>query len=118
MALLITKYLITALIVVAVSEIAKRFDKIGALIASLPIVAILVMVWLWADGQPREKIASYAQYTFWFVIPTLPMFLVIPWSLNRGLSFWGSLGIGSFVSILCLVIAALVLKKFGIDLIP
>lgn len=75
MAFLITKYLLTSGIIVLVSEGAKRTDKVGALIASLPFVAILVTIWLYTENQRSEIIASHAWYTFWYVLPTLPMFL-------------------------------------------
>ena len=72
---IITKYLITAAVVVAVSEVAKRSDRLGALIASLPLVTLLALTWLYIEKQPAEKIANHAWYTFWYVVPTLPMFL-------------------------------------------
>ena len=83
MSWIITKYLITAAVVVAVSEFAKRSDKLGALIAALPLVTFLTLVWLYVEGQPQEKIANHAWYTFWYVVPTLPMFLAFPWLLAR-----------------------------------
>ncbi len=71
---LITKYLLTAAVIVAVSEAAKRSDKLGAFIASLPLVTLLALIWLHVDRQPQAKIANHARYTFWYVLPTLPMF--------------------------------------------
>ena len=65
---IIFKYLVTAAIVVAVSEVAKRSDKLGALIVALPLVTILAMIWLYVEKQPPEKIASHAWYTFWYVV--------------------------------------------------
>lgn len=114
---LITKYLITAAIVVAVSEIAKRSDKLGALIVALPIVTILVMVWLYIEKQPMEKIANHAWYTFWYVVPTLPMFLIFPMLLQK-FSFWFSLLISAVITIICFWLLVLVVKNFGIDLLP
>lgn len=72
---LIAKYALTAAMVVIVSEVAKRSDKIGGLIAALPLMTILTLVWLYMENQTQEKIANHAWYTFWYVIPTLPMFL-------------------------------------------
>ena len=79
---LVTKYLITAAVVVAVSEAAKRSDRLGALLAALPLVTFLALVWLYVEKQPQEKIANHAWYTFWYVVPTLPMFLAFPWLLR------------------------------------
>ena len=72
------KALISGVIIAAVSEIAKRSPGIGALILSLPLISILAFIWLWRDTGDREGIAALAQSTFWFVLPTLPLFLVLP----------------------------------------
>ena len=92
MAWLITKYLITALIVVIVSEVAQRSGKLGALITALPLVAVLSLIWLHIEHQPGSGIAEYARYTFWYVLPTLPMFLVL---ISR-FGFWSAL-LGSLI---------------------
>jgi hypothetical protein len=113
---LIAKYLLSAAIVVAVSEFAKRSDKIGGLIAALPLITLLALVWLQLEKQPIEKIANHARYTFWYVIPTLPMFLLFPWLLPR-LGFWPSLGLSVVFTLLCFGPYALVLRRFGIDLL-
>jgi hypothetical protein len=118
MPLLILKYVVTAFIIVLVSEVAKRSDRAGALISSLPLVTILVMIWLHLEKQGQTKIANHAYYTFWYVLPTMPMFLLMPWMLNRGHNFWWSLAAGSLLTIACFWIAAVVLKRFGIGLLP
>ncbi len=112
---IVTKYLITAGLVVFISEVAKRSDKLGALIAALPTVTILVLIWMYVEGQPTEKIANHAYYTFWYVLPTLPMFLLFPLMLQR-FSFWSSLGFCCLISIGCFFAVALLLKRFGIEL--
>jgi len=61
---IITKYLITAAIIVAASEIAKRSDKFGALVVALPIVTIMAMIWMYVENESNEKIANHAWYTF------------------------------------------------------
>lgn len=75
---ILTKYFITAAIVVLASELAKRSDKLGALVAAMPLVTLLTLIWLYVENQPTLKIANHARYTFWYVIPTLPMFLIFP----------------------------------------
>lgn len=87
---IVTKYLITAAIVVFISEVAKRSDKAGALIAALPTVTILALIWMYLEGQGNEKLTNHAYYTFWDVLPTLPMFLIFPYLMER-FSFWISL---------------------------
>ena len=113
---IITKYLITSAIVVAVSELAKRSDRLGALLASLPLVTLLALIWLHLDRQPVEKIANHAWYTFWYVVPTLPMFLVFPRLLAR-FGFWPALALSALLTLCCFGLFALVLKPFNIKLL-
>jgi hypothetical protein len=116
MAWLITKYLLTAAVVVLVSEFARRSDKLGGLIAALPLVTVLALVWLQLEKQPAEKIANHAWYTFWYVIPTLPMFLVFPWLLPR-LGFWPTLLACVVFTVVCFALFALFVRRFGIELL-
>ena len=113
---LVFKYLVTAGVVVAVSEVAKRSDRLGGLIAALPMVTVLTLIWLYLEQQPQEKIANHAWYTFWYVVPTLPMFLVFPWLLPR-LGFWPTLGVSVILTIACFAAFALLVKRFGIELL-
>jgi len=112
---IITKYFITAGLVVLISEVAKRSDKIGALIAALPLVTVLTLFWLYFENQPSEKIANHAYYTFWYVIPTLPMFLAFPWLLAK-FGFWGALGASILLTLGCFVVFAYSVRLIGIDL--
>jgi hypothetical protein len=91
MAYFIIKALLSGLIIAAVSEIARRSPGFGALVASLPLVSILGMMWLWRDTHDPARLAAHAEATFWFVLPSLPMFLVIPALLRRGTPFWPTL---------------------------
>lgn len=116
MAWLITKYLITAAVVVLVSEVAKRSDKLGGLVAALPMVTVLALIWLYLDNQSQEKIANHAWYTFWYVIPTLPMFLAFPLLLPR-LGFWPTLGVCVVLTMLSFGLFALAVRRFGIELL-
>lgn len=118
MIILITKYAVTALVIVLVSELAKRSDKLGALISSLPFVTIMVMIWLYLEKQGSQKIGNHAYYTFWYVIPTLPMFLVMPWLMAKGLNFWLALVICAAITIICFLLTAVLAKRFGVNLIP
>lgn len=111
----ILKYAITALLVVAISEIAKRSDRLGALIASLPLVTVLTLCWLYFERQPTDKIANHAWYTLWYVIPTLPMFAIFPFILPR-FGFWPSLGASVVLTVVCFVVFARIVGHFGIRL--
>jgi F0F1-type ATP synthase assembly protein I len=113
---LISKYLITAAVVVVVSEAAKRSDRLGGFIAALPLVTILTLIWLYVENQPQTKIANHAWYTFWYVLPTLPMFLAFPALLNK-FGFWPALAAGALITILCFGLLAAVLQKYGIQLL-
>ncbi len=94
------KAAISGVIVAIVSEVAKRYPGFGALIASLPLVSVLGMVWLWHDKPDVPNMAAHVEATFWFVLPSLPMFLLMPWLLRQGLSFWATLAIGCALTIL------------------
>ena len=113
---LITKYLITAAVVVLVSEVAKRSDRFGGFVAALPMITLLTLVWLHIENQPEATLANHAWYTFWYVVPTLPMFLAFPWLLQR-LGFWWTLGVCALITTACFGVFALVLRRFGITLI-
>lgn len=117
MLMVIVKYVVTAGVVVLVSEVAKRSDRWGALIASLPLVTLLVMIWLKLEGQPIDKIANHAHFTFWYVLPTLPMFILMPWMLNHGIGFWWSLVTGCVLTFVCFGVTAALLHRFGIAML-
>ena len=117
---IIIKYFITAAIVVLATELAKRSDKLGALIIALPMVTIIAMVWLHIEakgGEQVAKVANHAYYTFWYVIPTLPMFLVMSKMLKHGVNFWFALSIYIVGTLALFYISYLVLRKFGINLV-
>ena len=116
MTYLLTKYLLTAAVVVLVSEIAKRSDKLGGLVAALPLVTVLALIWLYVEGQPQQKIANHAWYTFWYVVPTLPMFLAFPVLLPR-LGFWPTLLACVVITVVCFGLFALAVRRFGIELL-
>lgn len=114
---LVTKYLVTAAVVVLVSEAARRSDRLGGLLAALPLVTVLTLVWLHVERQPPERIANHAWYTFWYVLPTLPMFLLFP-LLQRTAGFWAALGASALVTVLCFLGLALLGRRFGLELLP
>ena len=110
------KLLFTAIIIVIISEIAKHYDRFAALIASLPLVTLITLFWLYYENQPEEKIANHAYYTFWYVIPTLPMFVFFPWAI-KVFGFWITFILSIFLTIIIFFLYATILKKFGINLI-
>src|SRR5438067_13599136 len=91
---LVLKALLSGAIIAAVSEIAKRSPAFGALVASLPLVSVLAIIWLWRDTGDSVRIANHAEATFWYVLPSLPMFLAFPYMLRHGTGFWWALTAG------------------------
>jgi hypothetical protein len=112
----IVKCLLSGLIIAVVSEVAKRSPALGALIVSLPLVSLLGILWLWRDTGDIARIADHAQSTFWYVLPSLPMFLVLPAMLRAGVGFWSSLGAGCVLTIVLYLVTSWALAKFGVGL--
>ena len=96
---LLVKAVVSAVIIVAASELAKRSPGVGALVASLPLVSVLGMIWLWRDTHDPARMAAHAGATFWYVLPSLPMFLLIPALLDRSVPFWPALVAGCLLTI-------------------
>jgi len=113
---IVTKYLITAALVVLISEVAKRDERLGGLVAALPMVTVLTLIWLHLEHQPQARVANHARYTFWYVLPTLPMFLAFPALLPR-IGFWPTLVACILLTALCFYLFAIGMRRFGIQLL-
>jgi hypothetical protein len=90
---LIIKAALSGAIVAAVSEIARRYPGWGGLVASLPLTSLLAMVWLWRDSGDPQRVAELSISTFWFFLPSVPLFLVLPALIRSGIPFWASMAI-------------------------
>lgn len=110
------KYAISAFLVVLISEVAKRSDRLGGLIASLPLISLLTLVWLYAEKQPNESIANYAYYCFWYVLGSLPFFLLFPFFMPK-IGFIGAMVLSTLLTVFIFVGYATVIKQFGIELL-
>jgi hypothetical protein len=110
---LLTKAAISGALIAVASEVARRWPGWGALIASLPLVSILGMVWLWRDTRDPLRVASHAEATFWFVLPSLPMFLVAPWLLRRGVPFWPAMMAGCALTVGLYGVMTFILARNG-----
>jgi hypothetical protein len=110
------KALISGVIIAAVSEIAKRSPAFGALIASLPLVSLLAIIWLWRDTGDIVRIANHAEATFWYVIPSLPMFLAFPFLLRHGVGFWPAIAAACILTIALYGITVVIAARFGVKL--
>jgi hypothetical protein len=111
---LVTKAVVSAIIIVIVSETARRNPGTGALIASLPLISVLGMVWLWRDTQDVARMAEHSAATFWYVLPSLPMFLLIPALLKRGIGFWPALAAGCILTMALYAAMAWATPRLGI----
>ena len=100
MAYLAVKALLSGLIIAIASEVARRWPGWGALIVSLPLVSLLSFIWLWRDTGEPERIAVLSESTFWFFLPSMPMFLILPALLRAGVHFWLALLLSCGVTIL------------------
>jgi hypothetical protein len=113
---LLLKAALSGVIVALVSEVAKRYPGFGGLIASLPLVSVLGMIWLWRDTHDPDRLAAHATGTFWFVLPSLPMFLLIPALLRRGVPFWPALAAGCALSLGLYSLTTWIGPRFGLRL--
>lgn len=98
-ALLIVRALLSGAVIVAVTELAKRNNFAAAIVHSLPLITLTALVWLYNDTRDTGLIARHCEGTFWFVLPTLPLFLILPWLLRHGFGFWGAIAIGTATTI-------------------
>jgi len=110
------KAALSGILIAIISEVAKRYPGIGGLIASLPLVSVLGMIWLWRDRPDVSNMAAHAEATFWFVLPSLPMFLLIPAMLRHGFSFWVSLIAGCMLTVALYTAMAWLGPRFGLRL--
>ena len=116
MAYLIFKALVSGLLIAAASEVARRWPGWGALIVSLPLVSLLTFVWLYVDTRDGGRIAELSQSTFWFFLPSMPLFLVLPWLLRSGTGFWLALLIACAMTIVLYLGMTMLAPKLGIRL--
>ena len=112
----ILKFVISAAVLVAISELSKRSSFLGGLLASLPLTSLLAMMWLWRDTHDSAKIAALSTSIFWLVLPSLVLFIVLPVLLKRGVAFWPSLGVSVVAMLGSYGVMVVGLGKLGIKL--
>lgn len=114
----LVKLFITAALIVVVNKVQLFNDRVSALLIALPFTSIIAMVWMHQAKQSPERLANHAEGTFWFVLPTLPMFLIMPWMLRHGWGFWATLAVNCLLTVGFFWLTVFVLRRFGIDLMP
>lgn len=115
---LIIKYLLSAILITLVSEIVKRSDKAGALLAALPLVSIITLFWVYYESDPAtrdQKTADHMWYIFWYVLPTLPMFLLFP-TMQRAWGFYGAVGASALLTMVLFAALKTIAARFGLAL--
>jgi len=113
---LVVKALVSGVLIAIVSEMAKRSPGFAALVASLPLVSVLGMIWLWRDTSDPARMAAHAGATFWYVLPSLPMFLLIPVLLKRGVAFYPALAAGCALTVALYLAMVWAAPKVGLTL--
>ena len=110
------KIAVTTILVGLISEIARRSTFLGALLASIPLVSVLAMIWLYVDTKEVEKVSALASSVFWLVLPSLALFISLPLLLKQGFNFYLSMGASVLITIGCYGLMVYALNQFGIKL--
>lgn len=114
----LAKLVLSAAIIVIVTKIQLFNDRLSALLIALPLTSLLAMIWMHGEGQSPQRLANHSEGTFWFVLPTLPMFLILPWMLRQGWGFWPSLLANCLLTTGFFWLTVVILRRFGLDLLP
>ena len=112
----LVKLVISAVLIVAISEIARRSSFIGAILASIPLVSVLAMIWLYIDTKDVDKVVSLSTGIFWLVLPSLVLFIALPILLKQGFGFYLSMGISILITVACYWLIVVVLDQVGIKI--
>ena len=112
----IIKLVITAALIVVISEISRRSSLMGAILASIPLVSVLAMIWLYIDTNDVVKVSALATSVFWLVIPSLALFVSLPLLLKNGINFYLSMGLSIVITVGCYFLMISVLDYYGIKL--
>ena len=116
MAYYIVKVVISAILIVIISEISKRSSLVGAILASVPLVSVLAMVWLYIDTRDIDRITGLASGIFWLVLPSLALFISLPLLLKQGINFYLSMTLSILITIVCYWLMITILDQVGIEL--
>jgi hypothetical protein len=115
MAFYLVKLFVSAALIVVISEISKRTGFLGGLIASLPLVSLLAIGWMWFETHDTVKIADFSRSVFWFVLPSLLFFVLLPWLLPK-IGFYAALAVACLATAAGYAVMAAALARAGISL--
>lgn len=110
------KVLVTTALIVIISEISKRSTLVGAILASVPLVSVLAMLWLYIDTKDIEKISELSSSIFWLVLPSLVLFILLPIFLKIGWGFYLSIGAAIVATVASYFAMVMALNHFGVRL--
>lgn len=116
MAYYLSKIFITTALIVLISEIAKRSSLLGAILASIPLVSVLAMIWLYAETKDTAAVSSLATSIFWLVLPSLALFVALPVLLGKGVGFYPGLGVSIVLTVVCYFLMVSILSYLGVKL--
>jgi hypothetical protein len=112
----LTRAVLSGLIIAAIALIARRNPAAGALVASLPLISILGILWLWHDTHDTRLMADHVSATLWYVLPSLPMFALMPYLLRNGAGFWIALAAGCTLTFVCYALTVMIAARYGVKL--
>ena len=116
MAFYIVKLVITAVLIVLISEIGKRYSLAGALLAAMPLVSILAMIWMYIDTDSSKSAVEFSERIVWLIAPSMTLFLVFPLLIKKGVGFYPSLSVAIVMTIGAYYSVIFIVGKFGIKL--
>ena len=107
------KVFLSSGIILLVSEIAKRDNLLGGLIASIPLVSVLSMIWLYVDTNDIDKVKALANGILWMVVPSMSLFIVLPILINYVIKFYLSLTMSFLLTMFCYLLTISLMNYFG-----
>lgn len=113
---LIVKALIGGLVIALVTELVKKNNLVAAVIHSLPLTSVIALIWTYAEKKDAALVGQHAWGTFWFVLPTLPMFLLMPWLIRTTGGFWQGLTAGIALTVALYFLTMRLLDAAGVKL--
>ena len=111
----VVKIAVTTILIVTISEVAKRSSLVGAILASVPLVSVLAMFWLYIDTRDVARVSSLSSSVFWLVLPSLALFLALPLLLKQGLNFYVSMGVAIGITVVCYFLMISALNHYGVN---